>query len=130
MSIDYNGIMNELFSKGLIIAGVVAKSDGKILYCSSNWSVEQDDLKKCISGWQKRGQFVKLQGIKYSMLLSQPDYFSTLNYKDKTWLVGASSPPDAGDPVFVLGYAPLVMLAYRMKKILETRGTRKPGDQG
>jgi len=106
MSIDFAGIMNELFNLGLIIAGVVARRSGEIVYISSNWSVEQNDLSNCIKGWQNRGQFVNLQGIKYSMLLNQTEYFSAINYKDKTWLVGAASPEENGERYYVIGYAP------------------------
>lgn len=106
MVIDFAGIMNELFNLGLIIAGVVAKRSGEIAYISSNWSVEPNDLSNCIKGWQNRGQFVNLQGIKYSMLLCQPEYFSAINYKEKTWLVGAASPEENGERYYVIGYAP------------------------
>jgi hypothetical protein len=79
MPIDFNAIMSDLFSAGLVIAGVVSKKSGEIVYCSSNWSVDPQDLKNCISGWSQKAQFVMLQGIKYSMLMSQADYFSAIN---------------------------------------------------
>jgi hypothetical protein len=106
MSIDYAGIMQDLFNGGIIIAGVVSKASGEIVYTSSNWSVEQKDLTTCIRGWQNKGQFVMLQGIKYSMLLSLPEYFSAVNYKEKSWLIGAGSPEENGERYYVIGYAP------------------------
>ena len=106
MTIDFNGIMNDLFQGGLVIAGVVLKKGENIVYCSSNWSIELNDLKNCISGWNQKAQFVMLQGIKYSMLLSQLDFFSAINYKDKNWLVGAASPEENGNQYYIVGFAP------------------------
>lgn len=106
MPINYDQIMNDLYASGLVIAGLVSKKNGQILYMSSNWSVEQTDISKCINGWSSRSQFVMLQGVKYSMLLCQPEYFSAINYKEKSWLVGACSPEENGERYYVIGYAP------------------------
>nr|MDO8114136.1 hypothetical protein [Candidatus Sigynarchaeota archaeon] len=50
--IDFNAIINGLFASGSIKAGLVARKSGQILYISSNWSVEEEEVKKCIDGWQ------------------------------------------------------------------------------
>ena len=72
---------------------------------SSNWSVEASDLAQCIKKWQARGQFTKLQGRKYSLLLNTQEYFSGTNFKDKDYLIGAGS-PNEDDQYFLIGYAP------------------------
>jgi hypothetical protein len=105
MPINFEAIMNELFSKGLVIAGVVSRSNGQIVYISSNWSVDPADLQQCITKWQSRGQFTMLQNIKYSLLMNTAEYFSGVNYKDKTWLCGAAS-LDPNDRYYVIGFAP------------------------
>jgi hypothetical protein len=104
MPIQFEAIMTDLFNKGIVIAGVVCRNNGEIVYISSNWSVEPSDLAQCIKGWQARSQFVNLQSIKYSLLMNTPEYFSGINYKDKTWLFGAASPGD--EKYYVIGYAP------------------------
>lgn len=106
MVIDFEGPMNDLFNKGIVIAGVVSKINGEICYISSNWSVEPSDLAQAIKGWQARAQFVTLQGIKYSLLMNTQEYFSGVNYKDKTWLFGAVSPGTDDSRYMVIGYAP------------------------
>lgn len=106
MPINFDQIMNDLYASGLIIAGLVSRKNGQVQYMSSNWSVEQTDISKCINGWSSRSQFVMLQGVKYSMLLCQPEYFSAINYKEKSWLVGAQSPEENGDRYYVIAYAP------------------------
>jgi hypothetical protein len=98
--------MNDLFSKGIVIAGVVTNQAGEITYISNNWTVGASDIAQCLKGWQNRGQFVNLQGVKYSMLMNTPEYFSGINYKDKTWLLGAISIGDPENRYFVLGFAP------------------------
>ena len=106
MPIDFEEIcQRQIFDMGLCTAAVVARMNGEIMYISNNWSVEPDDIAQCISNWQKRGQFVKLQGIKYSCLMNQPEYFSGINYAEKSFLIGAAS-PDASDQYFILAYAP------------------------
>ena len=72
---------------------------------SSNWSVEASDLAQCIKKWQALGQFTKLQGRKYSLLLNTQDYFSGTNFKDKDFLIGAAS-PNEDDRYYIIGYAP------------------------
>ncbi len=106
MPIDFENILQtQVFDMGICVAAVVARRDGEIVYISNNWSVEPDDIAQCISTWQKRGQFVKLQDIKYSCLMNQPEYFSGINYKEKSFLIGAAS-PDEDDRYYVLAYAP------------------------
>jgi hypothetical protein len=104
--IDFEGILNELFNMGIIIAAVVARRNGEIVYTSSNWSVEPSDIAKCVKQWQAKGQYVNLQGVKYSCLLNEVDYFSGTNYKEKTWLFGAASPIENDERYYVLGYGP------------------------
>ena len=104
--IDFDAIMNDLFASGSVTAGLVAKRSGQILYISSDWAVDEKDLKNCIDNWQYRAKFVKLQGVKYSILLSQPEYFTAINPAEKSWLVGACSPEESGERYFVLGFAP------------------------
>jgi hypothetical protein len=106
MPIQFEAIMTELFNLGIVIAGVVSNKNNDIVYCSSNWSVERNDLANVIKGWQARSQFVNFQGIKYSMLLQQQEYFSGINYKEKTWLIGAASPEENGQRYYVVGFAP------------------------
>ena len=104
MVIDFGGILqSQVFDMGIVIAAVVARINGEIVYCSDNWSVDPADVKQCISAWQKKGQFVKFQDIKYSCLMNQPEFFSGVNYKEKSFIVGAAS-PDASDQYFILGY--------------------------
>lgn len=105
MPIDFDAICTELFNKGLIIAAVVSRKNGEIVYISSNWQIEPDDLKQCISKWQSRSQFVKLQDVKYSLLMNTAEYFSGVNYKERSFLCGAVS-PDPNDQYVVIGYAP------------------------
>ena len=106
LSIDFDAIMNDLFASGSITAGLVAKRSGQILYISSEWAVDENDVKNCLDNWLYRAKFVKLQGVKYSILLSQPEYFTAINSKEKSWLVGACSPEESGERYYVLGHAP------------------------
>ena len=106
MPIDFEGILNDLFAMGIVIAAVVTKNNKEIVYTSSNWSVEPDDLTKCVSKWQGGGQIVHLQGVKYSCLMNQREYFSGVNYKEKTWLFGAASPEEEGVRYYIIAYAP------------------------
>ena len=103
--IDFEGIIHELFSKGIVIAAVVARKNGQIVYISSNWSVEQADLAECIKKWQARGQFTTLQGIKYSLLMNTAEYFSGINFSERSFLLGAAS-LDENDRYYIIGYAP------------------------
>ena len=104
--IDFAGILQrQVFDMGIVIAAVVARMNGEIVYISDNWSVDPSDIQQCISKWQTRGQFVTLQDVKYSCLMNQPEYFSGINYKEKSFLIGAAS-PDENDRYYVLGYAP------------------------
>ena len=105
MPIDFEGICNELFAKGIVIAAVVARTNGEIVYISSNWEVESDDLAKCIKKWKSRSQFLYLQGEKYSLLLNTAEYFSGVNFKERSFLLGAIS-MDENDQYVVIGYAP------------------------
>ena len=106
MSFDFATILyEEAFQSGIVIAAVVARGNGEIVYMTDNWSVEPSDIKQCISNWQKKAQFVKFQGIKYACLMNQPEYFSGVNYKDKAFLIGAAT-PDPEDQYYILGYAP------------------------
>ena len=103
--IDFEGILNDLFSKGIVIAAVVCRSNGEIIYCSSNWTVEQADLAQSIKKWQGKSQFLYFQDRKYALLMNQPDYFTGINFKDKDYLLGAAS-LDENDRYIVIGYAP------------------------
>ncbi|MCF2139023.1 MAG: hypothetical protein K9W44_03090 [Candidatus Lokiarchaeota archaeon] len=105
MPIDFEGICNELFSKQLIIAAVVSRKNGEIVYISPNWEIDPSDLAQCISKWQSHSQFLKLQDVKYSLLMNTAEYFSGVNYKDRTFLCGAIS-PDPEDQYVVIGFAP------------------------
>ncbi len=105
MPIDFEGICNELFAKGIVIAAVVARTNGEIVYISSNWEVEPDDLAQCISKWKSKSQFLKLQGEKYSLLMNTSEYFSGVNYKERSFLLGAIS-LDENDQYVIVGYAP------------------------
>ena len=69
MPIDFEGILNELFSKGIVIAAVVCRYNGEIIHSSSNWVVEQSDLAQCIKKWQSRGQFTHLQARRVEYLI-------------------------------------------------------------
>jgi len=105
MTIDFEGILNDLFSKGIVIAAVVCRYNGEIVFTSSNWSVEASDLGQCIKKWQSRGQHTYLQDRKYALLMNTPEYFSGVNFKDKDFLLGAAS-LDEDDRYYVIGYAP------------------------
>ncbi len=105
MTIDFEGILKELFSKDIVIAAVVCRYDGEIVHSSSNWVVEQSDLAQCIKKWKSRGQFTFLQDRKYALLMNTPEYFSGVNFKDKDFLLGAAS-LDENDRYYVIGYAP------------------------
>lgn len=101
--LDFEIIMKEVYAKGMIISGVITNQDGEIVHSSENWSLNADELKTCIERWQGQWRHVTLQNVRYAMVFSQPDYFSAVNSKDKTWLVGAVSPESAGEKFFVLG---------------------------
>jgi hypothetical protein len=106
MKIKFESILkSEVFKKGIVKAAVVARSNGKIVYSSKKWKLDPSDIKQCISSWQSMAQFVTLQGVKYSCLRTEPGFFSGVNFKKKTYLVGAIS-PDPKEPYYVLGYAP------------------------
>jgi hypothetical protein len=105
MPIDFEGIINELFSKQIVIAAVVSRRNGEIVYISSNWEVDPSDLAQCIKKWQSRSQFVTLQDVKYSLLMNTAEYFSGVNYKERSFLLGAISPQES-DQYVVVGYAP------------------------
>ena len=105
MPIDFEGIITELFNKGIVIAAVVARKNGEIVYISSNWSVEPNDISQCIKKWLAHSQFVKFQDIKYALLMNTEEYFSGVNFKERSFLLGAAS-LDENDRYYVLGYAP------------------------
>lgn len=104
--IDFDGIMNELYSGGLINAGLITNKDGEIFHISKNWSVEPEDVKKCINYWHTHWKFVTLQNVKYSVLYSQPSYLTAVNYKEKKYLVCAASPEENGECYYILGQTP------------------------
>ena len=106
MPIDFEAIFADLFEKGIIIAAVVTRRNGEIVHTSSNWAVDPTDIKRCLDSWLKKSQFLKLQEVKYSLLLNTEDYFSGVNYKERSFLMGASSPEEDGQRYYVLGYAP------------------------
>lgn len=105
MPIDFEAICNELFAKEIVIAAVVSRKNGDIVYISPNWEIDPSDLGQCISKWQSRSQFVKLQDVKYSLLMNTAEYFSGVNYAERSFLLGAIS-PDENDQYVVIGYAP------------------------
>ena len=105
MTIDFENILQELFQKGIVIAAVVCRYNGEIIYTSSNWSVEQSDLAQAIKKWQAKSQFLHFQERKYALLMNTPEYFSGVNFKDKDFLLGAGS-LDENDRYYVIGYAP------------------------
>ncbi|MHA1585480.1 MAG: hypothetical protein ACTSVU_05515 [Promethearchaeota archaeon] len=130
MPIDFDSICTELFNKGIIIAAVVCRLNGEIVYISSNWSVEPNDLSQCIKKWQSHGQFTKLQDRKYSLLMNTQEYFTGINYKDKDFIIGAAS-LDENDRYYIIAYAPtgssgmnayvdVVRAANQMKESTET----------
>ncbi|MHA1646392.1 MAG: hypothetical protein ACTSVL_02365 [Promethearchaeota archaeon] len=106
MKIQFEKILkSEVFKKGIIKKAVVARADGKIVYISKNWKLKPSDIKQCISSWHSKVQFVELQETKYSCLRNELDFFSGVNSKKKSYLIGAIS-PDEEDKYYVLGYAP------------------------
>lgn len=105
MPIDFDGILNDLFSKGIVIAAVVCRYNGEIVHTSSNWTVEASDLAQAIKKWQAKSQFLKFQDRKYALLMNTQEYFSGVNFKDKDFLLGAAS-LDEDDRYYVIGYAP------------------------
>ncbi len=105
MPINFEAILTELFNKGIVIAALVARRNGEIVYCSSNWSAEASDVAQCINKWLSHSQLTTLQGIKYSILMNTDEYFSGVNFKERTFLLGAAS-LDENDRYYVLGYAP------------------------
>ena len=130
MPIDFDSICTELFNKGIIIAAVVCRHNGEIVYISSNWSVEPNDLSQCIKKWQSHGQFTKLQDRKNSLLMNTQEYFTGINYKDKDFIIGAAS-LDENDRYYIIAYAPagssgmnayvdVVRAANQMKESTET----------
>ena len=127
MKIKFESILkSEVFKKGIIKKAVVARADGKIIYISKKWKLKPSDIKQCISSWQSKNQFVQLQETKFSCLRNELDFFSGVDSKKKSFLIGAVS-PDEDDKFYVLGYAPpksngrnayvdLVRAANQMKK--------------
>jgi len=106
MKIKFEKILkSEVFKKGIIKKAVVARADGKIVYISKNWKLKPSDIKQCIKSWQSKGQSVQLQDSKYSCLRNELEFFSGVNSKKKSFLIGAIS-PDEEDKYYVLGYAP------------------------
>jgi len=106
MKIKFEKILkSEVFKKGIIKKAVVARADGKIVYITKNWKLKPSDIKQCISSWQNKGQSIQLRETKYSCLKSELEFFSGVNYKKKSFLIGAAS-PEENDKYYVLGYAP------------------------
>ena len=106
MKIKFEKILkSEVFKKGIIKKAVVARADGKIVYISKNWKLKPSDIKQCIKSWQGKGQSVQLQDSKYSCLRNELEFFSGVNSKKKSFLIGAIS-PEEDDKYYVLGYAP------------------------
>ena len=104
--INFHLICSNLFDQGIITGAVVCRINGDIVYISSNWNVEPSELAQCIKEWQTQGQFITLQGRKYSILRRDiEEYFLGANYKDESFLFGAAS-PDENDRYYLIGYAP------------------------
>ncbi|HMF31387.1 MAG TPA: leucine-rich repeat domain-containing protein [Candidatus Lokiarchaeia archaeon] len=105
-SIDFDGIMKDLFAAGTVYGGLVANKTGQILYASSNCALTPEEVKKCLSHWERgpgrRG--LKIQGVKYAQVFSRPEYFSAKNIDDNTWLVGAASPAELEERYYVLAF--------------------------
>ena len=134
---DFVQIIGDLLAKGLIKASLIALEDGSILYRTPNWDVEPNDVKQCLYDWQFHHHRVKLQNIRYSILLSQPEYFSALNRESDTWLVGATTSEHAGKRYFILGktesgadgknaYVDVARTAQQFKKTNELQNPPEP----
>jgi len=66
--------------------------EGKILFSNDNWSIE-NDLRALLSTWfSQNGQYVNLNGIRYSILQMKPERFVATNRSKKGHLVGAATP--------------------------------------
>ena len=120
--INFHRICSNLISKRIITGAVVCRSNGDIVYMSSNWNVEASDLKQCLKKWQEqeqwqpvfeidklvnKDQFITLQGRKYSILRFTDEYFLGANLKDESFLMGARSPHKLEDDrYYLIGYAP------------------------
>ncbi|MFO7797161.1 MAG: hypothetical protein ACQERB_07110 [Promethearchaeati archaeon] len=66
--------------------------EGKILYSNDKWSIK-NDLGALLSTWfSQNGQYVNLNGIRYSILQMEPERFVATNRKKKGHLVGAATP--------------------------------------
>ncbi|MCP4762411.1 MAG: hypothetical protein GY870_11570 [archaeon] len=83
------------------VATVIVDATSNILYSTDNWD-PSEDIKKVMSGWRGgSAQFVKIQGVKYSILDCSPERLISTNFGKQGHLIGAST-PDGN--YFMLGY--------------------------
>jgi hypothetical protein len=70
---------------------LVLKNNGKIEYSTDNWHVKED-IKGFLASWASgNAQFVKMDGVKYSILQMEPERFVGTNRHKKGHLVGATT---------------------------------------
>nr|MDO8110283.1 profilin family protein [Candidatus Sigynarchaeota archaeon] len=94
MSVDYVSIIATLQQLNPSIAGVIITSmTGDIIYCTSNWQPNPQEVKNVINAWRGGNSIsVTLQGVKFSVLQSVQDRFISTNIKKQGHLVGATTP--------------------------------------
>ena len=70
----------------------VVDKQGKVLHSTGKWDVKRD-IKEVLANWTKgNGQYVTLNGIRYSILQMEPERFVATNRKNKGHLIGATTP--------------------------------------
>lgn len=90
---DYEAVVNELISAYPdALAVTVIDETGSIAYQTDNWDIS-DDLGRLVSSWRSgSSQFVKVQGVKYSILQCVPERLVATNFGKQGHLVGAATP--------------------------------------
>lgn len=91
--VNYKAIVKDLQKKYSDVAEVVIVSkEGKTLFTTDNWNVD-DDITGVLSNWASgNAQFVTINGIRYSILQMAPERFIATNRHKKGHLIGATTP--------------------------------------
>lgn len=90
--VDYETVVNELINNYPdALAVAVIDESGNIAYQTDNWDISED-LSRLLSSWRGgSAQFVKVQGVKYSILQCVQERLVATNFGKQGHLVGAAT---------------------------------------
>ena len=91
--VNYKAVVKDLQKKYSDASEVtIVSRDGKILFSTDNWNIN-NDIKKVLSDWTSgTAQFVSMAEIRYSILQMEPERFIATNRHKKGHLIGATTP--------------------------------------